>query len=509
MKHFVPLISCVLLLTQNTLAQSTDPQQKTFDSVFYYTYMNVAASDPDHALKIADSLYKTSATSTQKIRSLMLISDMYYRKSNRDSTLHYALKADRIATSERITAWRARIYGVLSTQYRKSGLLNNGYKFLDKAQELCEKVDQGELSNQIQGQIYQERGFYAQEENDYEQAIAYFQTSDTILRRLPDSPQKVTFRAQSKERIGANLFKLGVIDSAKYYFNKALELEARASRAETVIKGYIYKGLGEIAIVNREKELAYELLSKALAVAEASKLQELNMGVFLAMTKYYKLVGDIENYTLYNQKYLDIITKRSKRERDFANMVVAKTDKKLKEALFTRNTVTFIMAGLCFLVLLGVGIYFYGRRRKLKNKQNKAHLHQNDQASTKEYMSKETSDCILAELEALEHDDFYLKSNLSLSLLANKLNVNTRYVSYVINRNKGLGFNSYVNEIRVRRSMAELENNPELRTYKIAYLAEKYGFSSHSKYTAAFKAVTGITPSIFITRLQDNKKGTP
>ena len=67
-----------------------------------------------------------------------------------------------------------------------------------------------------------------------------------------------------------------------------------------------------------------------------------------------------------------------------------------------------------------------------------------------------------------------------------------------------MGFNSYVNEVRVRRSMADLEKNPEFHNFKIAYLAEKYGFSSHSKYSAAFKAVTGITPSLFIARLQQN-----
>lgn len=509
MKYFFLLVSCVVFQTQYTFSQSQELQQKAFDSVFYYTYMNIAAENPDRALKVADSLYGKSTNTIQKIRSLMLISDMYFRKSNRDSTVYYALEADKIASDAGILMWRARIYGVLSTQYRKNGLLKQGYKFLEKALEFGEKISQIEVSKQIQGQIYQEKGFYAQEENDFELAIRYFKTSDTILQSLSNSPQKSTFRAQSEERIAANFLKLQLIDSAKHHYNKALELESRASQAETIIKGFIYSGLGQIFLINNDKKEAFEFLSKALDVALASNLQELNTEVFLAMARYYKQVGDIENYTLYNEKYLDVINSKSKKEREFANKVVAKTDKKLEEAIFSRDAV--VMTTAVILVVGATGFYFYRRRRikgtplvqkPIEEIKTSNDDYTDDEETSREYMPKDTSDRILAELETLEQQDFYLNSDVSLSVLASTLNVNSRYVSYVINKHKGLGFNSYVNEIRVRHSMADLENNPELRSYKIAYLAEKYGFSSHSKYTAAFKAITGITPSLYITRLQ-------
>lgn len=508
MKYFFLIVSCIVVQTQYTFSQSQELQQKAFDSVFYYTYMNIAAENPEQALKVADSLYEKSTNTIQKIRSLMLISDMYFRKSNRDSTVYYALEADKIASDAGILMWRARIYGVLSTQYRKNGLFKQGYKFLDKALEFGEKIAQIEVSKQIQGQIYQEKGFYAQEENDFELAIRYFKTSDTILQSLSDSPQKSTFRAQSEERIAANFLKLQLIDSAKHHYNNALELESRASQAETIIKGFIYSGLGQISLINDDEKHAFEFLSKALDVALNSNLQELNTEVFLAMARYYKQVGDIENYTYYKEKYLDIINSKSKREREFADKVVAKTDKKLEEAIFSRDAVVMTMAGILVVV---IGFYFY-RRRRIKGalivqKPFEEIKTSNDDYTdggeiSREYMSKDTSDRILAELETLEQHDFYLNSDVSLSVLASTLNVNSRYVSYVINKYKGLGFNSYVNEIRVRRSIADLENSPELRGYKIAYLAEKYGFSSHSKYTAAFKAITGITPSLYITRLQ-------
>lgn len=38
--------------------------------------------------------------------------------------------------------------------------------------------------------------------------------------------------------------------------------------------------------------------------------------------------------------------------------------------------------------------------------------------------------------------------------------------------------------------------------YKLSYLAEMSGFTSHSKFTMAFKNAMGITPSQFIEELK-------
>ncbi|NHQ67331.1 helix-turn-helix transcriptional regulator, partial [Elizabethkingia miricola] len=46
-----------------------------------------------------------------------------------------------------------------------------------------------------------------------------------------------------------------------------------------------------------------------------------------------------------------------------------------------------------------------------------------------------------------------------------------------------------------------LYNNPLYREYKISYLAEECGYSSHQVFITAFRKETGMTPSYFIKQL--------
>src|SRR5690606_11688371 len=172
------------------------------DSIFYHTYMVTATTDLDRALWIADSLYNSSRTDLRKIRSLMLISDMYHRKADRDSSLHYAALASNIAEAANIYDWQARINGVLSTQYRKMGLLNQGKVYLEKGLEASKRMEPGHKADQFMGQVYQEKGSYALEEEEFGQAINHFRTAQTFHNTLTPSPTRAVFLSHTEEQLG-------------------------------------------------------------------------------------------------------------------------------------------------------------------------------------------------------------------------------------------------------------------------------------------------------------------
>lgn len=98
----------------------------------------------------------------------------------------------------------------------------------------------------------------------------------------------------------------------------------------------------------------------------------------------------------------------------------------------------------------------------------------------------------------MEKTKRFLNKNMSLANLAAQLDTNTKYLSEVINKYKGKNFNMYINELRVNHIAYLLKEDPVYLNYKVSYLAEVSGFSSHSSFTTVFKSITGMSPNAYI-----------
>lgn len=117
---------------------------------------------------------------------------------------------------------------------------------------------------------------------------------------------------------------------------------------------------------------------------------------------------------------------------------------------------------------------------------------------------KETEDLLLSKLEKFERGKKYLSKDMSLAQMAALFDTNTKYLSEVVNKYKGKNINLYINELRIKYIVDKLKNNPKYLNYKVSYLAEECGFSSHSSFSAVFKSTTGITPNVFIQFLSED-----
>ena len=127
-------------------------------------------------------------------------------------------------------------------------------------------------------------------------------------------------------------------------------------------------------------------------------------------------------------------------------------------------------------------------------------------AEDKELMSCEVKEEILKKLLLFEEGTKYTDKNFNLSALSVKLKTNTKYLSYIINKYKKKDFNTYINELRILYIIKKMETNPAYLNYKISYLADECGFSSHSKFTSVFRSVVGMSPSRFMDMLTKRAK---
>lgn len=118
----------------------------------------------------------------------------------------------------------------------------------------------------------------------------------------------------------------------------------------------------------------------------------------------------------------------------------------------------------------------------------------------------ETRTEILDKLIKLEEKKLFLKQDFTLHNVAKRLKTNTAYLSKIVNSELDKNFSSYVNELRINYIIIELKNNAKLRSYSINAIGEEIGYKSPESFTKYFKIATGISPSIYIKKINQMKE---
>jgi len=88
----------------------------------------------------------------------------------------------------------------------------------------------------------------------------------------------------------------------------------------------------------------------------------------------------------------------------------------------------------------------------------------------------------------------YLDPDLTLTELAERLDIKVKDLSQVINNNFELRFFDYINKYRIQEAKALIENppDPKMTILEIMY---QVGFNSKSSFNTSFKKFIGMTPS--------------
>lgn len=132
---------------------------------------------------------------------------------------------------------------------------------------------------------------------------------------------------------------------------------------------------------------------------------------------------------------------------------------------------------------------FFTKKEESLTKQNVLEIHQDVILN------------IMDKLSEFEHTKGFLK-HVSLHSLAKKLQTNPRYLSKIINIHYEKNFSSYINDLRIKYLLKELQKDNSLKTYTIKVLAKKLGFTSTEVFSKTFKKHTGINPSNYLNSLK-------
>ncbi len=100
-------------------------------------------------------------------------------------------------------------------------------------------------------------------------------------------------------------------------------------------------------------------------------------------------------------------------------------------------------------------------------------------------------------------EELFLNPRLTMNDIAERLNTNKTYVSKMVNNTYNLGFPELINTLRVDYAEQYIISH---RNAKQTEIAEQCGFLSASSFNNTFKKVTGMTPKVWISTIDRNKK---
>ena len=84
----------------------------------------------------------------------------------------------------------------------------------------------------------------------------------------------------------------------------------------------------------------------------------------------------------------------------------------------------------------------------------------------------------------------HYNENLSLDLLEKKLHISKYYISHIMNKKLNMGFNDYVNQIRISNACRKLAESD----IPISQISEAVGFCTVRTFNRAFSKHVGMTP---------------
>ena len=110
--------------------------------------------------------------------------------------------------------------------------------------------------------------------------------------------------------------------------------------------------------------------------------------------------------------------------------------------------------------------------------------------------SERMDEYILRLKNLMDHEKLYLEPDLTLPILAKRVDCSVNHLSQVVNAGFSMSFFDFLNSYRVQEAKTILSDGKD-SPKSILDVSFAVGFNSNSAFYAAFKKATGVTPAQF------------
>ena len=502
---------CFSLLFLLILPFQVFSQRTEFEKRYAAVRSEFLANNYEEALRVADSLEQTSKSETSKIRSKSLLALVHQSVGTYSIAINYAKQADRLSDLIGLSDFEASSALVLASIYRDIGIQEEVHRYVERAKTNIQSVNDSLVRNQLEIWVLQEEAYLYMNQKRYVDALESMNAAINKKGYIDfNNPRSLLIRSKNYLIIAQCYKEMGNYEESLTYLQMVLD---EVYGFEHIIKAFTFQFLADSYFHLGQLENARKYLDLVIPYVKGSNNLYLKKEYYFLEAKYQRKIDRNDLAIQFVDKYNQIEEQKRNSAEIISNNLIKENLQEIKS--LKRNNVILIWT---IVISICVFILFYLIRVKPKSNKNAsiyadlAPLTENSNPSkptTKDLVtnldvqiSLETETRLVKKLNDLEDDHFFLNKNITLGWLSNKLSSNQKYISYVIRKYKNQHFNDYILNLRIQYIVQQLESNKALLDYKLSYLADMAGFTSHSKFTLAFKSVMDTTPSLFIEELK-------
>ena len=507
-----PLIGLFLslLFVTSVYSQENDLTVKAEELIY---------SNPDEAIKIAEHILKNSKNPDTKALINLILGKSYLAKGDyNQAALSIFDEANHLPAVSLST--QTKEYLLKATLLRILYLDKQSQNYLFKAQELVSRLPKGATQDSLQCRVVLENIYMKLDRRESQDALNALDKAGIRFKEfLKVHPIESKSIYLAKEMAFSNL---SLYDSAYVYIEKAQVFTDSTKQNDLYEKSIIYSELGHLNLQKKEFSDSEEAFSIGLKFAEILDNPNLLMRINRELAINYLATNQKSKHKVYNDEYFVLKNTVEAMEEKSINTTYNLITKE-QEATVTNREVTYTnylhLLFVAIIVVLTIGIFVVlkseGRKKRLKEIIKYLEISRNNFIRIKPspkpvqkriVIPEETEQALLLKLKRFENSEKFLSKDMSLAVLAGKFETNTKYLSEIINNHYHDNFNTFINKLRIEYIIDKLKNEPNYINYKISFLAEESGYSSHSSFATVFKSIVGMSPATFIDLLKTDRK---
>lgn len=263
------------------------------------------------------------------------------------------------------------------------------------------------------------------------------------------------------------------------------------------------------SIIEKKKFISYlgkETYSQLISIYKLEKNEKLVLGYINKYLKTDSLIS--KNLHTLDEKIIE----------DYDRPLILKQKREIQESLDSEikgKSVLYLISIFIIILSILIILYYFIRQKRFKkrldellseieDKKESAINHENISSVVKPQKLK-ISDVIVKDiliaLSEFESEKGFLDSNITIGVLAKKINTNTRYLSSVINKYKEKKYVEYINNLRIDYFINKAKSDNQFHKYTIKAIARECGFKTSEVFSKSFYKKTGIYPSYFLKKI--------